>query len=65
MQPLDRDKLRAFLSDGEIDRLQELVVRRLSLCDGEPKELARALDQEIETLIGDRKSQIWEAMKRA
>lgn len=63
MQPLDREKLRAFLTDAEIERLQELLARRFSLCDDEPAELAQALDQEIDTLIGDRKAQIWQAMR--
>jgi hypothetical protein len=64
MQPLDRDKLQAVLTDGEIDQLQELLARRLSLCDGEPSQLARRLDQEIEALIGNRKSKIWEALAK-
>lgn len=63
MQPLERDKLRGILSNAEIERLEELLVRRFSLCDDEPAELAQALDQEIDTLIGNRKARIWEALQ--
>ena len=63
MQPLDREKLRPFLKDAEIERLEGLLSRRLSLCDDEPAELARALDQQIDTLIGKQKAQIWEALR--
>ena len=64
MQPLGREKLQTLFTDSEIDRLQDLLARRLSLCDDEPAELAQALDQEIETLISDRKSRLWEVLQK-
>jgi hypothetical protein len=60
---LDRAKLGELFDDSEIDRLQDLLARRVSLCDDEPAELAEALDREIETLIGDRQSQLWELLQ--
>jgi hypothetical protein len=63
MQPLERLQLQTLFSDSEIDRLQDLLARRLSLCDDEPAELAQALDREIETLISDRKSRLWEILQ--
>ena len=50
-------------TNSEIDRLQDLLARRFSLCDDEPVDLAEALDREIETLIGDRKSRFWEILQ--
>lgn len=64
MQPLDREQLGALLSDDEIDRLEELLARRLSICDGEATELAQELDASIARLIGGRGPQIMQLAER-
>ena len=64
MQPLEREKLQGLFTDSEIDRLQDLLARRLGLCDDKPAELAQALDRQIETLISDRKSRLWEILQK-
>jgi hypothetical protein len=64
MQPLDRELLAAVFTAVEMDRLEELLARRLSLCDEEATQLARELDESIARLIGNRGPQITELAER-